>query len=743
MSHAQDITFNFYANYECAPFKLDSVLIENLTNKTSAKTYYPNNTYTFIITSNNEIQNGNKSLKISQNYPNPFNDQTKFDVEVYNYDEYLVEVYDLQGRNLTSKICMLDTGIHNFTFYGGLQNIYLLSVRSTKEQGRIKMLQKGSGNGSAPLIQYNGSSSTSAPANNHSQVKTKSLSILQYQTGDLMKFTGYITKPEKKTESQIITETSFTNKDILFDFAGFLPDKPVFSAGPEKVMPGQTNIEYSVNNLSGISWEWEVPNGWVIKSGQGSHIIKVDAGQNGGNISVVAINNCGSSATAIRAVKIESDKEPDNPPMAAFYVSPSGRAGAKGSLADPLDLQTAINSGSPARPGDLVILLEGTYKGRFTSKVRGTRGKAIVFMGEPGKRVTIDGSSGSGTYVLTIEGEWVEFRNLEITNNINNRMQMVSGVEFLASNSKLVNTVVHNNAAGIAFWQGAENSELYGNIIYNNGYFQERGRGHAIYSQNKNGTKIIANNILFFGYGYGIHAYTENGNLEGFDIENNVWFRVGASMEGSSLEGNYEGMLIGGHQPVDRTRVIGNHSWSPVTNARNVLLGWSGTIGPNGTETLWNEFISLKDNYFVGDVAPRGYWKSAEVVNNSFYSVINPPSSEYPNNNFSTFLPTGTKIVSQKNNYDPDRIDLIIYNWNNTNQVNVNLSGLLENGKSYKIYSVFNLWGEAVASGVYNGGSVAIPMGTVAPPQPNGFPNAITGSDNPGKTFGVFVLRAN
>ncbi|HLV30050.1 MAG TPA: right-handed parallel beta-helix repeat-containing protein [Chitinispirillaceae bacterium] len=421
---------------------------------------------------------------------------------------------------------------------------------------------------------------------------------------------------------------------------------------------------------------------------------------------------------------------------ADWFVSPSGSADASGREGDPIDLGTALSSSGPVKPGELVLLKEGIYEGRFVSTVSGTADSPVLFWAEPGTRVTIDGKEGSGNQALHIKGEWVQFWNLEITNTSQSRTDMVEGVRFDAPNSKLINSVIHNNLQGIGFWSPAINSELYGNIIFNNGTEGEtRGHGHAIYTQNQTGTKQIRNNIIFFGYGFGIHTYTENGYIQGYNFERNVWFRAGASVNGSSTVGQSDGLLIGGLQPVDRVIVKENYSWVPVPNARSVRFGWGGSVE--------NEFIEVQDNYFAGNVVTQGLWKNAMVEGNHFFGAeIGPDPEEFPNNVFSNQLPTCTKTVFNSNRYDPRRIDLIIYNWDNDDFVPVNFETMITSGTDFTVHSVFDIWGEPVLEGKYQGGSLHLPMGSKLPPQPSGFPDAIVGDDIPGKCFEIFVVRS-
>ena len=81
----------------------------------------------------------------------------------------------------------------------------------------------------------------------------------------------------------------------------------------------------------------------------------------------------------------------------------------------------------------------------------------------------------------------------------------------------------------------------------------------------------------------------------------------------------------------------------------------------------------------------------------------------------------------------------MIYNYDNDDNVSVDLSAVLTNGEAYRVHSVFGLFDAPILSGVYSGGNISIPMGSVKPPQPNGL-DGIEESDDPHKTFGTFIV---
>ncbi|MCB9285159.1 MAG: T9SS type A sorting domain-containing protein [Lewinellaceae bacterium] len=78
------------------------------------------------------------------------------------------------------------------------------------------------------------------------------------------------------------------------------PATPGPITGPGAVCEGTPSVTYTVSNVPGATtYTWTVPSGVTIQSGQGSNIIILQIGEadpSSGTISVVAQNDCGSSA---------------------------------------------------------------------------------------------------------------------------------------------------------------------------------------------------------------------------------------------------------------------------------------------------------------------------------------------------------------------------------------------------------------------------------------------------------------
>ena len=89
-----------------------------------------------------------------------------------------------------------------------------------------------------------------------------------------------------------------------------VPGQPSVITGNITVCSGATGLTYSVTNVSNVSYNWTVPEGWTITNGNGSNSITVTAGTTNGNITVTPSNTCGSGAVRNLAVASNSCSPP-------------------------------------------------------------------------------------------------------------------------------------------------------------------------------------------------------------------------------------------------------------------------------------------------------------------------------------------------------------------------------------------------------------------------------------------------
>jgi hypothetical protein len=455
---------------------------------------------------------------------------------------------------------------------------------------------------------------------------------------------------------------------------------------------------------------------------------------------------------------------------AQLYAAPDGRADGDGSKNHPWDLASALAGASKLKPGDTLWLRGGTYKGRFKSRLAGTEDKPILVAQFTNERATIDGS-------LTVNGEWTTFWGFEVTNSDTDRgSERATDVEVNGAHTKFVNLVVHDGGNGFGFWSSAVDSELYGNIIYNNGWREiDRGHGHGIYTQNEEGTKLIRDNVIFNQYGWGIHAYTEEGALDGLQFEGNVSFDNGAP-----AGARYDNILVGGRRPAERITLVANYTYETPTEGDakpNVRLHY---------EAANNKDLTVKDNYFAGGspVASVADWLTVTMSGNTFRGSkrlleltlpqgVAASAYKWDNNSYdgaegaASFSfqgrtldfagwqgatgfdrgggwnavgaghAGGVRVFVRPNLYEPGRAHIVVYNWDGRGSVDADVSGVLQRGAKYEVRSAQNFFAAPVLAGTYDGKPLRLPTAArkIAKPVGANFDPPQTAPE-----FNVFVL---
>ncbi len=153
-----------------------------------------------------------------------------------------------------------------------------------------------------------------------------------------------------------------------------------------------------------------------------------------------------------------------------WYVSPEGKADGNGSIDNPWDLQTALNHPSQVKPGDIIWLRGGVYRGTFTSKLKGTSEKPIIVREYPGERAILDGNTEeekkSEVILVVNRGGYVWFWGFEITDSrhetryveitgSNPGLKRMPGITVVVPEVKLINLKIHNTLQGISAWDVA------------------------------------------------------------------------------------------------------------------------------------------------------------------------------------------------------------------------------------------------------------------------------------------------
>jgi hypothetical protein len=474
---------------------------------------------------------------------------------------------------------------------------------------------------------------------------------------------------------------------------------------------------------------------------------------------------------------------------AEFHAAPGGSARGDGSEQAPWDLQTAFEPSNRIRPGDTLWLRDGTYTGGFTCQLRGRAGLPITIRQFPGERAIIDcrGTPGSTRPPLfDVAGDHLWFWGFEVTCSDPTRVTEITGshprdilrggIHCRGSHIRFINLVVHDTAQGFGFWSEGEGGEIYGCLIYHNGWKgPDRGHGHAIYSQNKRGIKRLVDNIFFNQFGYGIHIYgSSKASLQGYEILGNAGFNNGAA------NGEHEvapSLHIGGGAPARGISVVSNYIYQAGLGGVTARFGYSAAnrdllcrdnyfVGHTKIES-W-ERVSMLDNTFVGDQSvlsltlPAAFQRKNYVWDGNDYFA---GASRYPplhatrnreavasgweewqekarldlTGEFARGRPAGTKVFIRPNRYEPGRAHVIVYNWDRLPEVEADLSTALKPGDGYQIVSAQDYFGAPLARGEFDGKPITLPMRRIPLARPVGMTDFVPPASRP--EFDVFVVR--
>jgi hypothetical protein len=399
---------------------------------------------------------------------------------------------------------------------------------------------------------------------------------------------------------------------------------------------------------------------------------------------------------------------------AEWHVAPEGRPENNGTQQSPWDLRSALTGRQDRiRPGDTVFLKEGTYmverseggtRASYDIRLVGTAEQPIHIRPAPGARATIDGglrivapSQHLWLWELELTTTGPRPRDPVLPADLADALRASmedpdreackvqgGGLNILSGDGhKAVNLVVHDNYSGIDSWRPAHNTEVYGCLIYNNGWIgPSRGHGHGSYTQNEHGTgtKLYSNNIYMRGYGCSMHAYgSGRAWVDDYVIENNIVYDFTYARSGE--------FLIGGGRPSRNIRVIGN-----ILHHHNMRVGY---------DAPHNENAAIRDNVIVGGNLNIVRYRQAEESNN----LVMPRGRVEP------------RLITRvfPNQYDPTRANIVIIDAGNSNaglrRVQIDASAVLDEGAAYRLMDPQNFFGEPIHQGTADSaGRITVPM---------------------------------
>ena len=432
----------------------------------------------------------------------------------------------------------------------------------------------------------------------------------------------------------------------------------------------------------------------------------------------------------------------DNP---VFFVSPDGSSSNDGSEASPWDLQTALNQPDTVVPGSAILVRGGTYEGAFVSQLNGSTDAPIVVRAIPGERATLINEDGPA---LDFEDtSHVIFWGLEISGHDcsrdESRSESTYGMRVNQGASqqdiRLVNMIVHDvKSQGIGWWQAMTDGMIYGSLFYFNGTTQ---LDHGVYAHNVSGTKIFMDNMVFDNASHGFHGYaeTDEKGLNNLVLEGNTFFNNG-SIGYSTTKGEYgvykRNILLGGLIRTNKPVIRSNYTYYPGETGAALNLGYEGGSASG----------EVTGNYFMGGTFDIGGGASdLTMEGNTVYApggMSGVDTGSYGNNSWLSDKPAGVQFFVRPNQYETNRANLTIYNWDQQDTVVIpagSLGGIaLQPGQSYELHNAQNYF-EDVVTGVYDGSGIAVPMTGHSVAQPVGLDFK---PDTTFPEFGAFILIA-
>jgi hypothetical protein len=443
------------------------------------------------------------------------------------------------------------------------------------------------------------------------------------------------------------------------------------------------------------------------------------------------------------------------------------------------------------RAGDTILIHGGDYYGHHTLWASGDEGNPLVVMPYNNEVVRMIGE-GAENMTLSIMGNFTVVRDLIITQTERNRASATNeswpddidteiGLTIGGEGVKLLNSIIYNvYSNGLGSSSNGVDVEISGCIIFNAGWRTlSRGAGHGMYLSNNEGEKTIRKNIIFNSYGHGIQFYTEGSQkLIGSTFEDNIIFNAGvpSSSDGVGVTRNF---MMGGNAPISDMIIRGNHTYFPVNSSGTgmhigyntvnesciikdnyivrgekvfVMHRFKSTIMQNNT-IIGKKDESLASVFFPEDVALRGEynWDMNSYIGEEesfFYANDNATLNLEDwqdqldfdqNSSFEQVAGMKNHIKVIPNDYQEGRAHVVVYNWENQDEVSIDLGDIMERNDTYIIYDVENVF-EPLLSGVYNGESVEIPMHLSEIIQPTG--EGVYLVDHTSSEFGVFLVTS-
>lgn len=411
-----------------------------------------------------------------------------------------------------------------------------------------------------------------------------------------------------------------------------------------------------------------------------------------------------------------------------------------------------------ANTGDIIELGSGTYSGTWQVSAAN-----LTIQNKAGAKPVID----SG---LVLNASGIKIRGIEILNSAwtardsANIDALPFGVEVTAQapNAKVQNCLIHDTDTGVII--AADGAEVTGNLFYNIGATAYE---HDVYTNNVTTPSVIRDNIFGATYStWGFQAWAESGGQTNhLTIQGNVsvWEKMVVFAQGivshdvtvTENEGYKSHIKVGqASQNNEDVNVTNNY----IVYARDAL-GVLDMERWNVPTVTGNTFIGGDTDALIKHVPATG---NPMAYDRNTYILTNPDTTQFANvdgtlvdfagwqaidahpdanSTFSATLPTVNRIVMRQNPVDAERAWVVVYNWENSASVSLDLSSLsLSNGTQYILRQAQDPKGDTQTF-TYDGSAVSMSMAAVdhSVATPTGAEAAIVASTFP--AFGCWLLE--
>jgi hypothetical protein len=465
---------------------------------------------------------------------------------------------------------------------------------------------------------------------------------------------------------------------------------------------------------------------------------------------------------------------------ADLHVTPGGNSYGSGSENQPYDLVTAL-TGSAGKPGDTFWLHDGFYPiGHLDTKIHGAPGAPITFRQMPGQRAQVVGS-------LTLWDSigYVIFRDFELYSGQVGRVSTQTGVGFnptdlpsfkggisvYAPNFSFINLVIHDTVRSALYTSAeATNTLIYGCLVYNVGWVSpDNAEGHSFYL---GGEGEIADCIAFNGTAANFHLYSnsEGSWIRNLTVDGNVAFGAGTLQQVRP----YRDWIFGVDSPsVAADKIVLKNNMGFITGDSITLSQVQiGRENRNGSVVVCSNYwpqgvvlnnwsnITASGNF----VAPQNSDPAVELHQNLTAMTGQWDNNYYASSSRDKFRCgktdcsfadwkkktgfdadsscnaghlTGTKIFIRPNRYEPGRANIVVYNWDNSHKVAVDVRSVLDVGAAYEVRNAEDFFSPPVLTGTFDGQPLPLPMTGLTVSKPMA---ALRTPPPTGPTFNVFVL---